>query len=325
MKFIYTAEGMVNTETLQTIRMDYSPWTDKWNPAYWVDKGMDSLLAHIDTGWHKFIAEYYDFMTWSFKELTKWVTTFPTDILSTSNSYKMQAIFMGYSVLMMIFLTIAEGYKAIMGISYTKMTTIFGRTFVALIGAGLTMPAVIWLIKCANFAVELVLHLGETYFNGTNDLGAMLKDFSASGTGNFFASILFMITFFYFIAQALFKVGVRWFDLLMNMVTSPFAWASYITNGTAKHLANWMSGTGKLILINVVYAFYVTVISTLVMAPGPVTTFSGWVARMLLLVGGLYRLAHPPSWIQNMDSQGTLVPILKKVFNVVTLRKLRTP
>lgn len=321
MKFILTADGLINADTLATV--DFSYKADKWSPFYWTDKAFDSLMNHVTDAWHQGVNEYYEFMTWAFKELTKWVTTVPTDLVSSQNAYKMQAIFMGYSVLMMIFLSVAEGYKAIIGVSYTRISTIFGRTFVALIGAGMTMPAVIWLIKCADLAVQMIATLGETYFKGSNDLGAMLRDFSASGTGNFFASILFMITFFYFIAHALFKVGIRWFDLLMNMVASPFAWASYVTNGTAKYLANWMSSTGKLILINVVYAFYVTVISTIVLAPGPVESFGGWVARMLLLVGGLYRLANPPSWIQNMDAQGTLIPTLKKVFDTVTFRKMR--
>jgi hypothetical protein len=326
MKFVLTADGLVNTETLQTINMAAKPltWEQRLDPFYWAGVGLDTIGDAIAKGWDKFVNEYYEFISWSFTELTKLVTTVPTDLLTSENSFKMQAIFMGYSVLMMIFLTIAEGYKAIMGISYTKPATIFGRTFIALIGAGMTMPAVVWLIKCSNMAVQMIAVLADTYFHNSTDLGGMLRDFSASGTANFIASALFMIAFLYFICHALFKVGVRWFDLLMNMVSSPFAWASYVTNGTSKHLSNWMTGTGKLILINIVYAFYVTVISVIVMAPGPVESFGGWVARMLLLVGGLYRLANPPSWIQNMDAQGTLSPMLRKVYNMVTFRKLRT-
>lgn len=326
MKFVLTADGLVNTETLQTINMAAKPltWEQRLDPLYWAGVGLDAIGDAIAKGWEKFTQEYYEFIGWAFTELTRLVTTVPTDLISNTNSYKMQAIFMGYSVLMMIFLTIAEGYKAIMGISYTKPATVFGRTFIALIGAGLTMPAVVWLIKCSNMAVQMVLILGETYFNGTNDVGSMLQDFSASGTANFFASVLFMIAFLYFIVHALFKVGIRWFDLLMNMVSSPFAWASYVTNGTSKHLSGWMSSTGKLILINLVYAFYVAVISVIVLAPGPVESMGGWTARMLLLLGGLYRLANPPAWIQGMDSSGTLGPTLRKVFNMMTFRKVRT-
>lgn len=317
MKFIYTAAGMVNAETLQEV--EFTSKYSKYNPMYYIDH----FFYYAKIGWDKFVEDYYEFIGWAFSELTRLVTTIPTDLIGNQNSIKMQAIFMGYGALMIVFLAIAEGYKAIMGINYTKPSVIFGRTFIALIGAGLTMPAVIWLIKCSNMAVQMVLYMGETYFNGSSDLGSLLRDFSASGVGNFFASILFMIVFLYFIVHALFKVGIRWFDLLMNMVGSPFAWASYVTNGTAKHLASWMAGTGKLILINLVYAFYVSVISVVIMGPGPVESFGGWVARMLLLVGGLYRLANPPAWIQSMDAQGTLSPMLKRLLKMTALGKLR--
>lgn len=278
----------------------------------WITDFIDTVQAKLSAGWDKTVTDYYDFISWSFSSLTKLVTTVPVDLISNSNAFKLQGIFMGYGVLMMILLSMTEGYRAIIGVSYTKPSTLFGRSFVAIVGAGLTMPVVIWLITVTNKFVQVILVLGETYFNGASDLGNMLRDFSASGAGNFLASLLFMIAFFYFIAHALFKVGIRWFDLLMNVIGSPFAWAAYVTDGTSKHLFNWMSSTGRLIIVNVMYAFYVVVISVVIMAPGPVESFGGWLARMLLLVGGLYRLANPPAWIQSMDAQGSLRSMFKK-------------
>lgn len=304
MDFVYARDGMLNLKTNAVLNFGVGAWLDKkW--ASLLEKGKEAMKGLTD--------DYYDLIGETFSQMTKMVTTIPIELLDNPNVQKMQGLFIGYSVLMMVFLSIVEGYKALMGINYTRITTLFGRTFVALVGAGLTVPAVVWLVKCSNLAVEMILLLGESYFTGSNDVGSVLKDFSKSGGVNFIASVLFLIAFFYFIVQAMFKVGIRWFDLLMNVVASPFAWASYITNGTASHLASWFGKTGKLILINLVYAFYVIVISVLVIAPGAIESFGGWVGRMLLMIGGLYRLANPPAWIEAMDSKGSLGPLFKKM------------
>lgn len=323
MKFVMTANGLVDAEKVMA---EAKPtWKDNINPLYHLDGWWEGVK--VDTAqWFSDLGDsYYEFISYAYTNLTKMVTTVPIDLLSNENAFKMQAIFMGYGVLMTIFLSIGEGFKAIFGLNYTKPSTIFGRTFLSLIGAGLTMPAVVWFVTCANIAVQMVLTLGETYFNGTNDLGSVMKDFSASGAVNFLASLLFMIAFMYFIVHALFKVGRRWFDLLMNMVASPFAWSAYVTDGTTKYLSGWMSSTGKLILINVVYAFYVVVISTIVMAPGDIESMGGWLARMLLILGGLWRLSNPPSWLQSMDVSGGrgLMPQLKSIRDMATFGKLR--
>lgn len=326
MRFVLTENGFVDADKLTLAMEGAKPsFTDKFNPMHHLDGWWEGVKEDTHQWATNVVDSYYEFISWAFKELTTLVTTVPIDLLSNDNAFKMQALFMGYGVLMMIFLAMAEGYKAIMGFSYTKPSAIFGRTFIALIGAGLTMPAVVWLVKCSNLAVEMVMVLGETYFNGTNDLGGMIREFSASGTVNFFGSLLFMVAFFYFIVHALFKVGIRWFNLLMNMVASPFAWASYVTNGTTKFLSQWMSSTGRLILINLVYAFYVVVISTIVMAPGEVESAGGWVARMLLILGGLYGLAHPPNWIRSMDVSGGqgLMPMFRGVKNMMMFKALR--
>lgn len=304
MKFAYTADGMVNLETKGFLN---------FGAGAWLDKKWTTIVQRMKDSFKDLSEDYYGLIGDTFSAMTKMVTTIPVELLNNPGVHKMQGLFMGYSVLMMIFLSIIEGYKALIGVNYTRISTMFGRTFVALVGAGLTVPAVVWLVKCSNLAVEMILLLGETYFNGSSDIGTVLKDFSKSGGVNFAASLLFLVAFFYFIVQAMFKVGIRWFDLLMNVVTSPFAWASYLTNGTASHLASWMASTGKLILINMVYAFYVIVISVLIMAPGPVESFGGWTGRMLLLVGGLYRLANPPAWIAGMDTSGSMAPFVKKM------------
>lgn len=265
------------------------------------------------TGYFRFLLDnYYIGINDIFATLTKLITTVPIDLIAHENAMKLQAIFIGYSLVVILILATVEGYKALLGLSYTKPTVLFGRIFVALIGASLTFPAIVWLAKSANLAVVIILSLSDTYFSGSQELGSMLREFSASGTINFFASVIFMLAFLYFIFFALFRVGRRWFDLLMNMVTSPFAWAAYVTDGTSKYLTMFISTTGKLILVNVVYAFYVVVISVIVMAPGEVQDFSGWMARMLLLLGGLWSLSSPPAWITNMDSP-SMLPSIKKM------------
>lgn len=313
MKFVYGADGMINVKTGAILNFSFGL-------SGWFDKKWSEIVTTVD-GWMKDIANgYYEFIGWSFSELTKMVTTVPIGMIDNENVFKLQGLFMGYSVLMMIFLSVIEGYKAIMGVSYTKITTIFGRTFVALVGAGLTVPAVIWLVNCANLAVQMIMLLATSYFGSGGNVGEVLKDFSAGGFGNFFASLLFMVAFFYFIAHALFKVGIRWFDLLMNVVSSPFAWGAYVTNGTAGYLKRWMTTTGRLILTNIVYAFYVVVISVIILSPAGVDSAGGWLGRMLLLIGGLFRLANPPAWLQAMDVQGSAGPALKKIWSKIPRR-----
>lgn len=328
MKFVLSTNGFLEAENLKLgIAEPSNPLLSKWDPFYLMSQGWEHVkqdaIASAKEALKVMTDGYYDTISYLYKTMTEWITTVPIDLLSNDNAYKMQGLFMGYSVLMVIFLSIGEGFKALFGINYTKPATIFGRTFIAFIGAGLTMPAVIWLAKCMNIAVQMVLILGEKYLNGTNDLGAVLRDFSGSGTVNFIASLLFMLAFLFFIVKALFKVGIRWFDLLMNLVASPFAWAAYVTDGTSKHLANWLKGTGRLLLINLVYAFYVTVISTIVIAPGAIDSFGGFMGRLLLILGGLWRLSNPPGWIRGMDSNGSVVSVGKSVIRSLGLNKIR--
>lgn len=287
----------------------------------WLIRGPYQVI--VDSFVENFNNNYYSFIGWVFSQLTKLITVFPIDLMSNEHIFKLQAIFMMYSLFMLIILATGEGYKAIIGVHYTSLTTIMGRCFVAIIGAGLTMPIVIGAIKITNFLVSVVSKVGEFFFGEQGDLGVLLREFTNSGAANMICSILFLIAFSYFIMMALFKVGIRWFDLIMNMVSSPFAWAAYITDGTAQYLFRWMRSTGNLILINLVYTFYVNVISIIIMGPGPIESFGGWMARILLLLGGLYRLAYPPGWLSAIDTSASLGPTLRRVAKVPLSRRVK--
>lgn len=283
----------------------------------------DNIADPVIKGLHAANEGYYEFIDWTFTNLTDMITTFPVALFNQPQIHRLQLVFMGYSVVMVTLMAMAEGFKAVMGASYTKLTTIIGRTIVAFIGAGLTVPAIIFLMNVLNMLVDAVIALSGVNVSG-HEFGQLFMMNENKGFTMFITSLLFMIGFFYFICQALFQVGRRWFDLLMNMVSSPFAWAAYTTNGTAGHLTRWLTSTGSMLITNLVQAFYIIVIATIVMLPTGTGSPIGWLARFLLVLGGLHRLANPPAWLRGLQGNGNLLTVLRDVGKLVSLKKFAT-
>lgn len=303
-------------------------------PAEFLQRHIDRTLEHYKETFHQWLRDtfvhpiekgidgYYDFVSWFYTQATELVTIFPLAVFGNPYVYKMQMAFTGYAVFMIVLLSMLEGLKAILGFSYTSFLTLIGRTVVSSIGMGLTIPAVLFLIKCSNLLVYSILRVSAQYTSNAH-LGEAFRTLSYDGLVNFVASLLFLLACLYFILLALLRVGRRWFDLLMNLVISPLAWAAYVTNGTARYLSDWFRSTGRIILANIVYAFYVAVLSLVIMLPIRMDSVADWLVKMLLVLGGLYRLANPPSWIRSLNGGGSIIPVLKDVAQLITLKKFR--
>lgn len=247
--------------------------------------------------------QFYDFCGWLFQQVSDTITSFPTDLIQDPQTIKLTLIFSGVSAGLVALFSIGEGLKGVLGMKYTKLADFIGRSAIAFLGAGLTLPALVFMMRTVSMVCQWLLSIGRGAVSGQVLFSSVLAEILNDGAINFVVAIFFMIVFCLFAMKALLDTGVRWYDMICNTIISPVAWCCLVTDSTKAFFDKWLSSTTGLFLTNLTYAFYLTVVCAIALGPWQVNTV-GLFGRLLLIVGAFWRLIHPPGWLKNPGGEG---------------------
>lgn len=192
-----------------------------------------------------------------------------------------------------------EGFKRILNLkNTTNLTEIAKRFPLAIAVAGFAPLAFVKAIEWLNRATQYVISMA-TNMIATEQTMSPLNLFDQVGM------FLFNILFLALCVPIILHHGRRWFDMLVLGVLTPFAMSAYVFNSLSKWHREWWSNLKSLYLVQFVYAIFFSMLSVIMFAVPFPEDAKGSFAKALILLGGFWRMAFPPSFVTRMTDGGS--------------------
>lgn len=198
--------------------------------------------------------------------------------------------------------TMIEGLKKILNMNHTPFRDILKKLPLSL-GVSAATPFLFSQgVKWLNKLTHIVLNISKDEIGSNALTGVITTAGLVFEPINILMMLVFAIMFLVLCIPMTFFHAKRWFDLLVAGTLTPFAMSCYLFQNTEHYYRMWLQLIKSSALKQLVYAGFVMILGLLMFATPNPTTFSGILTKLLIMLGGLYRLAFPPSFIKNMSS-----------------------
>lgn len=257
---------------------------------------MNKIIVFFQSLPHNMVY-YTNVLTGKVFEWLIWLLQTPLFIFNATNIHNASLVFAGISVLIVTILTIIEGIKRMLKVKHTKAERIYKRYFVALLGAGI---APILFEKSFAMINALVVAVGQI---GGKEANANLPptDINLIDNTSEWLGALGLIAFDVVLVATLIPVLLqnarRFFDLMVLAAITPLALTAWIFDDYRHFYNTWWHNVKKMSLTPLVYSIFVCMIGLLIFGTHA-TTWSGLFMKLIILIGGLYRMTNPPSFLK---------------------------
>jgi len=135
---------------------------------------------------------------------------------------------------------------------------------------------------------------------------------SSIGTFEVVTLVLFDIVLISTIVPILWKNGRRFFDLMMLGLVSPLALTCWIFDSYKEYYHTWIANVKQLSLVQIYYSIFLLVLGWMIFGLPTPTSFTGFVLKLLVTIGGFNRLSCPPKIIsKHLDHGGGFDEVYK--------------
>jgi hypothetical protein len=264
-------------------------------------------ITHFAPEWFKDIIIYtvalintstHNAIQWGFKSVYQFVcdVVLMTPDWLFEGSWFSDAIFKftAVNVSLVIILTMIQGIKRIFNRKYTPLKDIMKRFPIALTVSAATpiifTQGIKWLNKLTHFIISLA--------GGEIVSKDVVSIFSTSIMFDFINVILMLIFLILVIVQFFPLItfhGRRWFNILIQGILTPFTMTCYVFDDTRHYFDAWLASIKDTCKKQLIYAVFVALLGIVLFATPNPTTTTGIIAKMILSIGGIHTLAHPPS------------------------------
>jgi hypothetical protein len=267
----------------------------------------DRISAFIDKAnatfdWFKDIKHHlYDFsieiFAFVFKMLMMVGLQTPSFIFNNSYTSNTIMTFSIISISIVILLTIFEStMQMVSKVAKTKFTefgTIMKRFPIAISVAGFTPFLFQKGFEMINKLTRGIVSMGGDLFEA-NSINSLM---SLSGI-DVLGMILFDIVALGLLIPILMQSGRRFWDLFVLSTVSPLAFTAWIFDRHRHLHSKWWEAIKKISVIQLVFATFITLMGVFLYGARFIAA-DQIVFKVLIMLGALYRLANPPSFIQN--------------------------
>lgn len=257
-----------------------------------------------------------EFVNWIFTDMLKYVLFTPFELFKNPAMIGILLKMSGISMAVVTVLTMIEGLKRTLSLSYTPMTQIAIRFPIAIVVSAI-VPFIFY--YTAIGVNELVSYMG-LITGGAMEGNDVFVNHLTGLSNSIFMSVL---TFFFLIALGfyLFKIllyhAYRWFGLMFNMLVTPFVMVSYIFKPFESILSMWTKDNIQKFFVQVAHSFMLGLIAIILYSPNMLPTGSAWqgmeygIIKIMLAIGGLHMMLNPPGWVRGMMDSGanSLAPL----------------
>jgi hypothetical protein len=197
------------------------------------------------------------------------------------------------SILIVIIFSMIEGLKKNFNLSHTPFRETLKKLPVALGVSALAPILFTEGTKLLNKLTNCILKLGtiDASVNPLSTLSFVFEPF------NLFMMIVFIILMAALCVPISLFNARRWFDFVMLGAITPFAMSAWLFHTTEKYFHMWVRGITNAASTQIVLAGFVSLLGLLIFGTPNPTTFVGLLTKVLLMIGGIYRLAFPPYFL----------------------------
>jgi hypothetical protein len=211
--------------------------------------------------------------------------------------------FSALNILLVSLLSMVEGIKRMVRVKTTAINDMLKRLPIAISVSAFAPFLFATGVNVLNHATDFIVNLGMSQVSNTMIGDATLFSV-ASSTANLVAMGIFIILLIRLCIPLILHHGKRWFDMVSLGVLTPFAMTAFVFDDYRHYFHQWLNSLKKLSLVQLVYAVFLAILGLIMFATPTPMTFHGLVAKLLLLLGGIYRLAYPPSIVERMTDSG---------------------
>ncbi len=224
-----------------------------------------------------------------------------TPIFLFDNEWLSQMIFKTslFSAGTVTVLTMIEGIKRMLNLHYTPLKQVLLRFPVALTVSAFSPYLFVKGIETLNALTQLILKFFKTQFGVTGETKLLL-----GGEIDILFLLLFTVVFLIMSVPIILYNGRRWFDLLALAITTPLAMTAWVFKSFNHFFSKWSNTLVNLSLVQLIYAAFFTILSFIMFAVPFPPTFEGSIAKLIIMAGGMWRLAYPPQFVRSMVDKG---------------------
>ncbi|MEM4994980.1 hypothetical protein WKH56_20660 [Priestia sp. SB1] len=261
-----------------------------------------------------------EFLAWIYKTISSVILYTPLMLFNNDYFTDTTGIFMTISAGLVVILTIFEGIKRMCKKDSTGLKEIGMRVPVATVLAG----AAPWLFKKTfqflNYISSIFINLSHKQMTNIKENPLIMWD----GL-NTIALLGFDIVLLVMMFGVLMQNGRRWFDIICLGCLCPVALTAWVFKDHRHHFDTWFSNVKDLSFVHLYYAIFLFIIG-MIMFGTPmyslVTMPTAFLAKFLIIIGGLYRLKHPPKLFSSKLESGVGInTMLKTVGNSFLMAK----
>lgn len=293
-------------------------------------KFMNNVNLIID--WFKNIKENIseisiNFMTWTFEFLTKTVLHTPSFLFNTEWLKSNTLTFTGLAVIMASVVVIYEGFQRMFGHlvkrkNVTDIGTIAWKVPLITTISALSPYLFYQFFNGLNWMTNFIIDIGKNQMNE----GISKIDLGAVSTIEVISFVAFDIALIGMLIPILLQNFRRWFELLALSVVSPLALTCSIFKAHEHFYHTWWNSIKRKSLTQLVYSIYLVIIGTLMFGTKVPETSLDLLTKIGILIGGLYSMANPPSFLRSYVDQNNQPAgnVLKGAVKAVTPHKYLT-
>lgn len=248
-----------------------------------------------------------DFVAWMFSDVIGSILYTPYHFFYTDSA---QSILMGMGVFSAGFVTLLamiEGFKRMISVSYSPMGQVFARYPIALAVSAFAPMIFYYAGMFSNTLVDLIFGFMHITVGDVENFKNIFQMFGHFFMETLVSFILLIVIIYYFVKILIFH-AIRWFGLVFNMVTTPIAMTAFMFKSYENVAGGWLTDTIGKFLVVVAQAIVLSMVIVLLYAPvdlsyvGAGEFFSNGMVKMLIAIGGLHVLLHPPNWLMRWFS-----------------------
>lgn len=261
-----------------------------------------------------------EFLAWIYKTISSVILYTPLMLFNNDYFTDTTGIFMTISAGLVVILTIFEGIKRMCKKDSTGLKEIGMRVPVATLLAG----AAPWLFKKTfqflNYISSIFINLSHKQMTNIKENPLIMWD----GL-NTIALLGFDIVLLVMMFGVLMQNGRRWFDIICLGCLTPVALTAWVFKDHRHHFDTWFSNVKDLSFVHLYYAIFLFIIG-MIMFGTPmyslVTMPTAFLAKFLIIIGGLYRLKQPPRIFSSRLETGVGInTMVKSVANGLLVAK----
>jgi hypothetical protein len=257
-------------------------------------------------------------LTWVYELISALVLQTPLWLFKNTWFTDTSLVFSSISIGIILILTSYESIKQILKRKHSDFTKIIKRLPLAIIGAGAAPYLFQKTFEFLNLLSQSITQIGASEIRSEDFMTAAKLSGIDTATLMGFDIILILI-----LIPLILHTGRRWFDLLTLGVMTPLALTCWIFDDYRYLFNMWWSNIKRLSLVQLVYASFICIMGIFIFGTRNIIEGNGFYMKLLVVIGGLWRLANPPSFVvRNGDSGKDVTHIFKDLKHIFTKKTL---